>query len=121
MLLAVLSVCSREELNDSDSDDEGGQEEDDEAALAGRSQQIKNKILAVGRMQRVFQILRCVVSSLCVDILLIDARGAVRKRKAQRNLCLMRMSTRLLELGLMRSVCKGTRSTGVFGRLLMRT
>ncbi|KAF9812448.1 hypothetical protein IEO21_06210 [Rhodonia placenta] len=54
MLLAILSVCSDREL-----------EEEDEARMAvshvhpsERRQEIKNKILAVGKMQRVFQLLR---------------------------------------------------------------
>ncbi|KAF7973608.1 hypothetical protein HWV62_14776 [Athelia sp. TMB] len=65
MLLAVLSVCSEEELGDSSSDEEEapGAGIDTDLALgptdlAARRQQIKNKILAVGRMQRVFQLLR---------------------------------------------------------------
>ncbi|KAL0959361.1 hypothetical protein HGRIS_014615 [Hohenbuehelia grisea] len=59
MLLAILRICSEEELADSDSEDEAraglgmSQEEIDQ-----RRQQIKSKILAVGRMQRVFQLLR---------------------------------------------------------------
>lgn len=63
MLLAVLSVCSEEELEDS-----GSSDEDDTRTIADlgltpqeiaqRRQQIKNKILAVGKMQRVFQLLR---------------------------------------------------------------
>lgn len=72
MLLAILSICSHEELEDSDSSDEV----DSEARtlpdlsslsaaaaqdLAGRRQQIKNKILVVGKMQRLFQLLRCVL------------------------------------------------------------
>jgi len=62
MLLAVLSVCSEEEL-DTDSDDEA-KEENAAEAIALRRQQIKNKIRAVGRMQRVFTLLRCVPSPL---------------------------------------------------------
>jgi len=64
MLLAVLSVCSREELEDesSSSDDEAERTMVSEAMspgdLSARRQQIKNKILAVGRMQRMFQLLR---------------------------------------------------------------
>lgn len=63
MLLAVLSVCSEEELEDS-----GSSDEDDTRTIADlgltpqeiaqRRQQIKTKILAVGKMQRVFQLLR---------------------------------------------------------------
>ncbi|TFK63936.1 Metallo-dependent phosphatase, partial [Pluteus cervinus] len=57
MLLAVLSVCSQEELVDSESDSE---DEETKAGpdAAARRQQIKSKIIAVGRMQRVFQLLR---------------------------------------------------------------
>ena len=57
MLLAVLSVCSEEELEDTSSDEDAITD----LALSPneRRQEIKNKILAVGRMQRVFQILRC--------------------------------------------------------------
>jgi serine/threonine-protein phosphatase 2B catalytic subunit len=69
MLLAILSICSKEELvGDNWSDDEGG---DDTRTIADipltpseisqRRAQIKSKILAVGRMQRVFQLLRYVV------------------------------------------------------------
>lgn len=64
MLLAVLSVCSREELEDesSSSDDEADRaivsEAMSPADVSARRQQIKNKILAVGRMQRMFQLLR---------------------------------------------------------------
>jgi serine/threonine-protein phosphatase 2B catalytic subunit len=66
MLLAILSICSQEEL-DSESDGEGGEEEPQEEAIrteaiAARRQAIKSKIMAVGRMQKVFQILRFVFS-----------------------------------------------------------
>ena len=63
MLLAILSICSQEEL-DSESDGEEEVQEQEEAlrteAIAARRQAIKNKIMAVGRMQKVFQILRFV-------------------------------------------------------------
>ncbi|KAJ6551754.1 Metallo-dependent phosphatase-like protein [Mycena capillaripes] len=72
MLLAILSICSEEELEDSDSDSEGGTDADGDAKMrtartlglstpaevARRRQEIKSKIIAVGRMQRVFQLLR---------------------------------------------------------------
>lgn len=61
MLLAILATCSPEEL------EEMIEEEDEDpvdlalpsAELAARKQHLKNKILAVGKMQRVFQLLRC--------------------------------------------------------------
>jgi serine/threonine-protein phosphatase 2B catalytic subunit len=64
MLLAVLSVCSPEELeDDSFSEDEESEQTmvnqaTTPAMRAKRRQQIKNKILAVGRMQLMFQNLR---------------------------------------------------------------
>ena len=62
MLLAILSICSQEELDDSDGDDEVAEALSAEA-IAARRQAIKNKIMAVGRMQKVFQILRFVCLS----------------------------------------------------------
>lgn len=65
MLLAVLSVCSAEELEESSedtevSDGEGGKFKKAPVApdVSARKQQIKNKILAVGRLQRAFTALR---------------------------------------------------------------
>ncbi|KAI0704532.1 Metallo-dependent phosphatase [Earliella scabrosa] len=77
MLLAILSVCSDQELESVSSeeedadrqraleDDDSSEEGDDTRTvadmprdLASRRQEIKNKIMAVGRMQRVFQLLR---------------------------------------------------------------
>jgi serine/threonine-protein phosphatase 2B catalytic subunit len=57
MLLAILSICTQEELAESE-ESEG--ETPNVQDLAERRQVIKNKILAVGRMQRVFQLLRSV-------------------------------------------------------------
>jgi serine/threonine-protein phosphatase 2B catalytic subunit len=63
MLVAVLNTCTKEELEESD----------DELAMMSpatahreqteRRKIIKNKILAVGRMARVFALLRCVLST----------------------------------------------------------
>ncbi|KAM5543824.1 hypothetical protein V8D89_002441 [Ganoderma adspersum] len=76
MLLAILSVCSDQELEsvssedddaerargfgDDDTDEDEGEGDDTRTVLelADRREVIKNKILAVGRMQRVFQLLR---------------------------------------------------------------
>lgn len=69
MLLAILTTCSPEELENMEEEEEEYGEDDDGHALdlalppseiAARRQQIRNKILAVGKMQRVFQLLRCV-------------------------------------------------------------
>lgn len=67
MLVAVLNTCTKEELEESD---------DDESTLVSlparpedsveRRKVIKNKILAVGRMARVFALLRCVVLHPCL-------------------------------------------------------
>ncbi|KAH7890234.1 Metallo-dependent phosphatase-like protein [Phlebopus sp. FC_14] len=60
MLLAILATCSPEELEDTDGEDDAHTIDLalTPAEIAQRRQQIKNKILAVGRMQRVFQLLR---------------------------------------------------------------
>lgn len=66
MLLAILSICSPDELDEADSDTDvqsGVRVNPDD--LAARKQQIKNKILAVGKMQKVFQALRCVLILTC--------------------------------------------------------
>ncbi|KAH9916748.1 Metallo-dependent phosphatase [Epithele typhae] len=75
MLLAILSVCSDQELESVSSEEEDADRaralEDDDSDedartvdlassgdISQRRQEIKNKILAVGRMQRIFQLLR---------------------------------------------------------------
>lgn len=61
MLLAILSICSQEELVETDSEEEDAGAQSIEE-LAARRQLIKKKILAVGKMQKVFQLLRCASS-----------------------------------------------------------
>ncbi|KAF7324928.1 Serine/threonine-protein phosphatase [Mycena kentingensis (nom. inval.)] len=76
MLLAILSICSEEELEESSDSEEDVNlnvtDADGDARMrtartlglstpeevARRRQEIKNKIIAVGRLQRVFQLLR---------------------------------------------------------------
>ncbi|KAG6856514.1 hypothetical protein H0H87_003602 [Tephrocybe sp. NHM501043] len=59
MLLAVLSVCSQEELSEADADS-GDEMEPGLSAEESqkRRQEIKKKIMAIGKMQKVFQMLR---------------------------------------------------------------
>jgi serine/threonine-protein phosphatase 2B catalytic subunit len=59
MLIAILNCCSKEELEDESDEEileEPGVEMDGEGP--DRRKVIKNKILAVGRMARVFALLR---------------------------------------------------------------
>jgi len=67
MLLAILSICSAEELEESSEEDTDAGDADEKLGdfpmspeIAARRQMIKNKILAVGRLQRVFNVLRYV-------------------------------------------------------------
>ena len=56
MLLAILSICTAEELEESSEDEETKKDEEEQ-----RRQEMRNKILAVGRMRKVFQLLRYVL------------------------------------------------------------
>lgn len=60
MLLGILNICSKEELQDDEpkSPESPKSPIDDAAAKDARRQVIKNKILAVGKMSRVFSVLR---------------------------------------------------------------
>lgn len=76
MLLAILAICSDQELESVSSEEEDLEraraldtvEEADESGedpmmgsdISSRRSQIKSKIMAVGRMQRVFHLLRYV-------------------------------------------------------------
>ncbi|KAN0125341.1 Metallo-dependent phosphatase [Lactarius tabidus] len=99
MLLAILSVCSPEELEDeySSSDEEAlhtnAREATSHEAASARRQQIKNKILAVGRMQRMFQLLReeeenaseLGAGPVVADSALISNRGGMDALRVQGN------------------------------------
>lgn len=58
MLVAVLNTCTKEELEEEDEDLLISPSPEESAE---RRKIIKNKIRAVGRMARVFALLRCVV------------------------------------------------------------
>ena len=60
MLLAMLNCCTKEELEES-SDEEALVSPTRSEDSVERRKVIKNKILAVGRMSRVFALLRCVL------------------------------------------------------------
>ena len=63
MLVAVLNCCTKEELDESSDEDEAVvalAPATAEKLDAERRQVIKNKILAVGRLSRVFSLLRLV-------------------------------------------------------------
>ena len=66
MLLGVLQVCSTEELEETLSDEEERKtviaaELDDTEGAEQRRTVLRNKILAVGKMQRIFKVLRYVL------------------------------------------------------------
>ncbi|KAI0696638.1 Metallo-dependent phosphatase [Cytidiella melzeri] len=61
MLLAVLAVCSEEELEGTgsvDDDDDTRTIASTQSEVEQRRKEIKSKIMAVGKMQRIFQLLR---------------------------------------------------------------
>ena len=66
MFLAILSICTEEELADYDSADSDEEERLANLALTDqeideRRERIRNKVLAVGRMARAFKMLRFVL------------------------------------------------------------
>src|ERR1700722_11175614 len=76
MLVAVLNTCTKEELEEEDETPalpEPGPEEE----VARRKQVLKNKILAVGRMSRVFALLRSVIFT-CLNIYLTRFNSTVK-------------------------------------------
>lgn len=58
MLIAILNCCSKEELDEGESDEEPLEDGAELEEGPDRRKVIKNKILAVGRMARVFALLR---------------------------------------------------------------
>jgi hypothetical protein len=127
MLLAVLSVCSQEELEEefSSSDDDAQRALMDQAApndLSTRRQDIKNKILAVGRIQRMFQQLRYVRSITRADLYSHTAR-IVRSLRTRRSSAQLPGWTMYMAPPVMEWThwgCKATRSGGTSIALTMR-
>ena len=72
MLLAMLNCCTKEELEES-SDEETLISPTPSEEAQERRKVIKNKILAVGRMSRVFALLRCVQPWVCPLLILTPA------------------------------------------------
>lgn len=119
MLLAILSTCSQEEL-DSESDGEGEVAEVQSAeAIAARRQRIKSKILAVGRMQKVFQILRFVLF-FPASFIFIDIRYFECIEKRQKLLLNWQPTVLVGLLPDLNSTYKAPESTEAFVHLLMR-
>lgn len=71
MLLAILRICTEEELFESDGEAEAVSKAND-AEIQKRRQAIKNKIMAVGKLQRAFQKMRYVYTSVFVECLLTN-------------------------------------------------
>lgn len=65
MLLALLNCCTKEELEESSDEETLISPTTPSEESQERRKVIKNKILAVGRMSRVFALLRCVTLVIC--------------------------------------------------------
>ena len=74
MLVAVLNTCTKEELDESSEEEEvlTTPASPTTDAAAERRKIIKNKILAVGRISRVFSLLRFV---LCFLLQILNAKS----------------------------------------------
>lgn len=64
MLIAILNTCSKEELDEESEEEPDEIDTEDVGESTERRRVIKNKILAVGKMARVFAVLRCVTVTL---------------------------------------------------------
>jgi serine/threonine-protein phosphatase 2B catalytic subunit len=70
MLIAILNTCSKEELDEASEEDPDDIDAEDAGDSIERRRVIKNKILAVGKMAKVFAVLRCVTITLLQMFLL---------------------------------------------------
>ena len=68
MLIAILNTCSKEELDEASEEEPDDIEAGDGDDSVERRRVIKNKILAVGKMAKVFAVLRCVVITLALIV-----------------------------------------------------
>lgn len=64
MLIAILNTCSKEELDEATEEDPEDIDAEEGHDSTERRRVIKNKILAVGKMAKVFAVLRCVTVNL---------------------------------------------------------
>jgi serine/threonine-protein phosphatase 2B catalytic subunit len=130
MLLAILSICSEDELSTlgEESSSEGSTEVDSDDAetrkiaesvpstaadVAQRRQQIRNKILAVGRMQRIFTLLRSVTAAFFLRTVIEYVFG----REGSENVSELSLPTQTSALG----VLSGPDVLGVHGNQDIRS
>jgi hypothetical protein len=122
MLVAVLNCCTKEEL----------EEEEEEAAAAAAAEEntpasspvmrderrkvIKNKILAVGRISRVFQLLRYVVTTELISFFVLTAFSVARNPKEFRNSRMFLGPVNFL-MGLLSLVQKGSRTPSTASKM----
>jgi len=71
MLIAILNTCSKEELDVESEEDADDIDAEEASESIERRRVIKNKILAVGKMAKVFAVLRCVTVTLSQIIYLV--------------------------------------------------
>lgn len=78
MLLAIVSICSEEELQESErSSEDGSAATGDSAEIRDRREEIRNKIRAVGKMQRVFQLLRDEAEQATTELESLEGGGVI--------------------------------------------
>lgn len=71
MLIAILNTCSKEELDEATEEDADDIDAEEGGESIERRRVIKNKILAVGKMAKVFAVLRCVTVTLTQTLYLV--------------------------------------------------
>jgi serine/threonine-protein phosphatase 2B catalytic subunit len=71
MLIAILNTCSKEELDEESEEEPEEINREEEGHSTERRRVIKNKIMAVGKMAKVFAVLRCVGITLTYAVYLV--------------------------------------------------
>jgi hypothetical protein len=83
MLIAILNTCSKEELDEESEEDPEDIDAEEGVDSAERRRVIKNKILAVGKMAKVFAVLRCVTVTF-VRIVYLALLTLIYREEAER-------------------------------------